>query len=115
MRIGKVLRFSNTRTVVSIDLYNALNSDAMIVQNQAYLSYLRPVEILNARLIKFSWAFDLGIRNQESGIAGAAFGRPLLVLYNASYADGTPRCGRRSTCRKIDLRSYPDDDRASSC
>jgi hypothetical protein len=58
MRIGKVLKFSNTRTVVSIDLYNALNSDAMIVQNQAYLSYLRPVEILNARLIKFSWAFD---------------------------------------------------------
>jgi hypothetical protein len=31
----------------------------MIVQNQAYASYLRPVEILNARLIKFSWAFDL--------------------------------------------------------
>jgi hypothetical protein len=58
MRIGKVLKFSNTRTVVSIDLYNALNSNAMIVQNQAYLSYLRPVEILNARLIKFSWAFD---------------------------------------------------------
>ena len=58
MRIGKVLRFQNTRTVVSMDLYNALNSNAMIVQNQAYLSYLRPVEILNARLIKFSVAFD---------------------------------------------------------
>jgi hypothetical protein len=58
MRIGKVLRFSNTRTVVSIDLYNALNVNPMIVQNQAYASYLRPVEILNARLIKFSWAFD---------------------------------------------------------
>jgi hypothetical protein len=59
MRIGKVLRFANTRTVVSMDLFNALNSNAMIVQNQAYASYLRPVEILNARLIKFSWAFDL--------------------------------------------------------
>jgi hypothetical protein len=58
MRIGKVLRFSKTRTVVSIDLYNALNSSPMIIQNQAYASYLRPVEILNARLIKFSWAFD---------------------------------------------------------
>jgi hypothetical protein len=58
MRIGKVLRFANTRTVLSMDLYNALNSNAMIVQNQAYASYLRPVEILNARLIKFSWAFD---------------------------------------------------------
>jgi hypothetical protein len=59
MRIGKVLRFANTRTVVSMDIFNALNSNAMIVQNQAYASYLRPVEILNARLIKFSWAFDL--------------------------------------------------------
>ena len=58
MRIGKVLRFGNTKTVVSMDLYNALNSNAMIVQNQAYASYLRPVEILNARLIKFS----LGVR-----------------------------------------------------
>ena len=58
MRIGKVLRFSNTRTVVSIDLFNALNANPMIIQNQAYQSYLRPVEILNARLIKFSWAFD---------------------------------------------------------
>ena len=58
MRIGKVLRFAKTRTVVSIDLYNALNANPMIVQNQAYASYLRPVEILNARLIKFSWAFD---------------------------------------------------------
>jgi hypothetical protein len=58
MRIGKVLRFGRTRTVVSMDLFNALNSNAMIVQNQAYASYLRPIEILNARLIKFSWAFD---------------------------------------------------------
>ena len=58
MRIGKVVRFGNTRSVLSMDMYNALNSDAMIVQNQAYASCLRPVEILNARLIKFSWAFD---------------------------------------------------------
>jgi hypothetical protein len=58
MRIGKVLRFGSTRTVVSMDIFNAFNSNAMIVQNQAYQSYLRPVEILNARLIKFSFAFD---------------------------------------------------------
>ena len=58
MRIGKVLKFSNTRSVVSLDIYNALNSDAMIIQNQAYASYLRPSEILNARLLKISWAFD---------------------------------------------------------
>ena len=58
MRIGKVLKYAKTRSVVSLDIYNALNSDAMIVQNQAYASYLRPVEILNARLFKVSWNFD---------------------------------------------------------
>ncbi len=58
MRIGKVLRFGRTRTVVSMDIYNALNSDAMINQNQAYATWLAPTEILNARLMKFSLAFD---------------------------------------------------------
>jgi Carboxypeptidase regulatory-like domain len=58
MRIGKVLKYQKTRSVISLDIYNALNSDAMIVQNQAYASYLRPVEILNARLLKISWNFD---------------------------------------------------------
>ena len=36
MRIGKVVRVGNTRTVVSMDIYNALNSNAMITQNQAF-------------------------------------------------------------------------------
>jgi hypothetical protein len=36
-----------------------LNSNAMITQSQAHATYLRPTEILNARLLKFSWAFDL--------------------------------------------------------
>ena len=58
MRIGKVLRFGKARTVVSMDIYNALNSDAMINQNQQYAAWLAPTEILNARLLKFSIAFD---------------------------------------------------------
>jgi hypothetical protein len=58
VRIGKVLRFARTRNVVSIDLYNALNSDATITVNQSYAAWLRPQSILNARLIKFSWALD---------------------------------------------------------
>jgi hypothetical protein len=58
MRIGKVVRFGGTRSVFSVDIYNALNSSAMITQSQAYASYLRPQEILNARLMKLSVAFD---------------------------------------------------------
>ena len=58
LRIGKVLRFGRARTVLSMDIYNALNSDSMINQNQNYASWLAPTEILNARLLKFSVAFD---------------------------------------------------------
>jgi hypothetical protein len=58
VRIGKVLRFGNTRTVVGVDVYNALNSGATITENQAYASWLQPTQILNPRLIKFSFAFD---------------------------------------------------------
>jgi hypothetical protein len=58
MRFGKVLRFGRTRTVASIDLFNALNNDAVITSNQAFASFRRPQEILNARVVKFSFAFD---------------------------------------------------------
>ena len=58
IRVGKVLRFARTRSVVSVDIFNALNSDAVITYNQPYATYLRPTEILNARLMKVSWQFD---------------------------------------------------------
>jgi len=35
-RIGKVLRFSRSRTAVNFDLYNALNSDTILVQSNSY-------------------------------------------------------------------------------
>jgi len=58
LRLGKVLRFGRTRTVVGVDVYNALNSDATITENQAYASWLQPTQILNPRLIKLSFGFD---------------------------------------------------------
>ena len=58
MRFGKVIRAGRSRTVASVDVFNLLNNDATITTNQAYASYLRPVEILNARVIKFSVAVD---------------------------------------------------------
>ena len=58
MRIGKVLRFGKSRSVVSLDIYNALNSDAMINQQRDLCNMAAPTEILNARLMKFSVAFD---------------------------------------------------------
>jgi hypothetical protein len=58
IRFGKVIRYRGTRTVASLDLFNALNSNAIVNLSQNYATFLRPTEILNARLMKFSVAFD---------------------------------------------------------
>jgi hypothetical protein len=59
LRFGKVLRMPNgARAVVSLDLYNAMNSDAVVNVNQAFSAYLVPTEILNPRIAKVSINFD---------------------------------------------------------
>ncbi|MEQ1757016.1 MAG: carboxypeptidase regulatory-like domain-containing protein [Vicinamibacterales bacterium] len=58
MRFGKVLRFGRTKSVVSLDVFNFLNSDARITVNNSYAAWLTPTSILNARLMKFSVQFD---------------------------------------------------------
>ena len=58
IRFGKVLRAGRTRSVVSVDIYNALNSDAPLTANQTYTVWLAPTEILNARMAKISLQFD---------------------------------------------------------
>jgi len=58
LRFGKILRAGKSRSVVSLDIYNALNTDALINVNQNFAAWLRPTEILNARLAKFSVQFD---------------------------------------------------------
>ena len=35
-RAGKVLRFGDTRTIVSVDLYNVFNSDAILTENSNF-------------------------------------------------------------------------------
>jgi hypothetical protein len=56
-RIAKILRFGRTRTMVGIDLYNALNSSAVLTYNNAFVpggTWLQPVTVLTGRLMKFS-------------------------------------------------------------
>jgi hypothetical protein len=57
-RIGKILRAGRSRSVVSLDIYNALNTDAIVNLNQTFGAWLRPTEILNPRLAKISVQFD---------------------------------------------------------
>jgi len=58
MRFGKILRFGRTRNVISLDVFNMLNSDALVSLNQSFASWLAPTEILNARLMKISYTLD---------------------------------------------------------
>ena len=56
-RVGKILKFGRTRTLVSADLYNALNSSAVLTYNNAYVpngTWLQPQTVLTARLIKIA-------------------------------------------------------------
>ena len=58
LRFGKVLRFGRARSVISLDLFNALNIDAVVTANQNFAVFNRPTSILPARLMKFSVQFD---------------------------------------------------------
>ncbi|MEQ1758943.1 MAG: carboxypeptidase regulatory-like domain-containing protein [Vicinamibacterales bacterium] len=58
VRIGKVMRFGAARTQISLDIFNALNSDAVVRASSAYATYNTPQAILNARLMKVSFNVD---------------------------------------------------------
>ena len=54
----KHVRLGRTRTGVNLDLYNALNRNAIRTVNNNYASWLTPTAILDARLFKISAQFD---------------------------------------------------------
>jgi hypothetical protein len=58
LRISKLLHFGGARARANLDIYNALNSSAVITQNDAFGSWQTPTEILIARFYKFSVQFD---------------------------------------------------------
>jgi len=59
LRFGKVLRVAGTRTVVSLDIYNATNNNTPLSVNQTFGgSWLAPQSILDARIAKISFQFD---------------------------------------------------------
>ena len=58
LRFGKVLRFARTRSVVSADPFNVLNSSIVTNESRALTNYQQPLAIIGARLLKVSWQFD---------------------------------------------------------
>jgi hypothetical protein len=61
MRFGKILKFGNTRTTVGIDVYNLLNSAAILSYNQSFIpggAWLIPTSEISARFAKLSVQLD---------------------------------------------------------
>jgi hypothetical protein len=61
IRLGKILKFGKTRTTVGVDVYNLLNSPAILSYNQAFIaggSWLTPTSEMSARFAKLSLQFE---------------------------------------------------------
>jgi hypothetical protein len=59
LRIGKLLHLARMRETVSIDLYNALNVNATLAQNNTFgTAWLRPTQIMPPRFAKVSLQLD---------------------------------------------------------
>ena len=58
LRFGKVLRFGGIRATPSVDIYNALNGNAVLIHNTAFATWLRPQSILFARFVKLGVQLD---------------------------------------------------------
>ena len=61
LRIGKILRFGGQRATISLDLFNALNADAILTYNQTFTpggAWLVPTSVLTARTTKITVQYD---------------------------------------------------------
>jgi hypothetical protein len=58
LRFGKVLRVGRHRSIVSVDLFNATNSNAVLTANQNFGAWLAPTAILNPRVVKVTVQYD---------------------------------------------------------
>ena len=58
LRVGKLLRFGRMRTALNVDIFNALNDNAVLTENASFALFRQPINVLNPRLVKFSAQFD---------------------------------------------------------
>jgi len=59
LRIGKLLHLARMRETVSLDLYNALNVNSILAQNNTFgTAWLRPTAIMPPRFAKVSLQVD---------------------------------------------------------
>jgi hypothetical protein len=57
-RIGKIIRAGKTRSVISLDLFNVLNTDTISSASSTYSTWLAPQAVVAPRLMKVSLTLD---------------------------------------------------------
>jgi hypothetical protein len=61
VRFGKIFKVGKTRANVGVDIYNLLNSQAILSYNQSFIpggAWLIPTSEISARFAKLSVQFD---------------------------------------------------------
>jgi hypothetical protein len=61
VRVAKIIRFGGTRTNIGIDIYNLINSSAVLTYNQNFVvggAWLTPNSVLQPRFVKFGATID---------------------------------------------------------
>jgi hypothetical protein len=58
VRVGKIFRVRNLRLTPSVDIYNLLNANPVLTENQAYASFRRPQNILAPRFLELVMKVD---------------------------------------------------------
>jgi hypothetical protein len=61
VRAAKILNFGGARTMIAVDVYNTLNSSAVLTYNPSFVpggTWLQPLSILTPRFIKLTAEFD---------------------------------------------------------
>jgi hypothetical protein len=58
VRIAKILNLGRTRVTAGLDVYNALNSNAVLTQNGAFAVWQQPQSIVNPRFAKLVMQFN---------------------------------------------------------
>jgi hypothetical protein len=58
MRFARPVRFGRSKATFQLDLYNALNVDAVTGVNSNYATWLRPQAVILGRFAKIGVQFD---------------------------------------------------------
>jgi hypothetical protein len=58
MRFAKIVHFGPRRVSLNVDLYNALNGNAVLQQSNAFGNWQQPQGILVGRSVKFSTQYS---------------------------------------------------------